>query len=92
MKEISDRKEIKLPALVDCYASWCGPCKMLTPILESIEEDFSIVHFYKANIEEVEIPYEMMSVPTVYILSGWEPVVITGVNPADTYKDALFDI
>lgn len=65
---------------------------MLTPILESIQEDYTMVNFYKVNIEEVEVPYEMMSVPTVFILTGWEPVVINWVNQADVYRDALLDV
>lgn len=43
---------------------------MLTPILESIQEDYTMVNFYKVNIEEVETPYDIYSVPTVFILTG----------------------
>ena len=62
------------PVLVDFYADWCGPCKMLTPVVESMAETHPEVHFYKVDIdEEIELAtrFQVMSVPTLlYMKKG----------------------
>ena len=40
--------------VVDFYADWCGPCKMLGPVMESVAEKISDVKFYKVNVDESE--------------------------------------
>ena len=54
--------------LVDFYADWCGPCKMLSPILESISEDRTNVKIIKVNVDEahnISKLYGIMSIPTL---------------------------
>lgn len=61
--------------LVDCYAPWCGPCKMISPIVDSLSEEFNNVEFYKINVdeaEEVASEYGIMSIPTVIIFENGE--------------------
>ena len=56
--------------LVDCYAEWCGPCKMLSPVIEEIASDRSNISFYKLNIDENESiceEYNIVSIPTILV-------------------------
>lgn len=69
---------IKQDVLVDFYATWCGPCKMLGPVLESIKDNVQIV---KVNIDENEKltkKYGVMSVPTLIYFKN-----------KDTYKTSI---
>ena len=62
--------------IVDFYAEWCGPCKMLSPILEKVTNDMQLTT-YKVNVDEVESVarrYGIMSIPTVLIFSKGEVV------------------
>ena len=54
--------------LVDFYADWCGPCRMLSPILESIDEDRATVKIVKVNVDEaqnISKSFGVMSIPTL---------------------------
>ena len=59
--------------LVDFYADWCGPCKMLSPVLESIEDE--TLQIIKVNVdkhEELARKYGVMSIPTMFIIKDGE--------------------
>lgn len=61
--------------LVDCYASWCGPCKMLSPIIDELSEEVDTCTFYKIDIddaEEVSEKYNIVSIPTVLLFENGE--------------------
>ncbi len=63
------------PALVDFWASWCGPCKMLSPVVDSVSEQYDQVDFYKVNVdEEPELAQEfgIMSIPTLIMFKNGE--------------------
>lgn len=66
------------PALVDFWAQWCGPCKMLSPVVDSVSEQLSDkVDFYKVNVdEEAELAreYGIMSIPTLILFKDGEIV------------------
>lgn len=56
--------------LVDFFATWCGPCKMLTPVLEELSNDRSLVKIVKVDIDEsmdLAKRYGIMSVPTLLL-------------------------
>ena len=79
--------------LVDFFASWCGPCKMLIPRLELLETQYPNVKFVKLDVDENrEYAMEMglRSVPTVQIFNGEELLTTSaGVQPDNFYKDYL---
>ncbi|WP_024736301.1 thioredoxin [Enterocloster asparagiformis] len=59
--------------VVDFFATWCGPCKMLAPVLEKAAEELTNVQFYKVDIdEEMELAnqYKIMTVPTLLFFKG----------------------
>jgi thioredoxin 1 len=60
---------------VDLFATWCGPCKMLSPILDEISEEVETTKFYKIDVDEnqdIAIEYGVMSIPTVLIFENGE--------------------
>ena len=61
--------------LIDCYAPWCGPCRMLAPIIEEIAKEESDVKFYKLNVDDnpdTSMKYGIMSIPTILIFENGE--------------------
>lgn len=92
IKKLSDSsfdewvKASEKPVLVDFWAEWCGPCKMIAPILEEIAvEKESKLGIAKLNVDEsLEIArrYEVMSIPTLILFKDGEPVKrIVGAMP-----------
>ena len=82
------------PTIVDFFATWCGPCKMLSPILEKVEEDskgeFNIVKIDVDESYDVEKKYGIMSVPTMIIFKdGDEQEKIVGLRQKNQIEDAV---
>ena len=75
------------------YAEWCGPCKMLTPIMEQVQGKFSDVSFESINIDsqfEVAQKYYVRSVPTVIIEKNGEEIQrFAGLQSEMAYSNAL---
>ena len=68
-KEFNDKIKGK-KVVVDCYATWCGPCRMLSPIIDELAEASEDVEFYKLDVddaEEVSREYGIMSIPTILV-------------------------
>ena len=73
-----------LPVVVDFYAPWCGPCKMLAPLLEQLATKFeSRIKFTKANVDdtpEQAATYQVTGVPTLALFRGGERIdVLVGL-------------
>lgn len=70
--------ESEIPVLVDFYADWCGPCKMMSPIIEEIAENLNgKVKIAKINVDEeadLAIEYEVSSIPTFLLIKNGQVV------------------
>lgn len=81
------------PALVDFWAEWCGPCKMLSPVVDNVSEQVGDVDFYKVNVdEESELAreYGIMSIPTLIVFKDGEIVEQSvGVISEDDIKELV---
>ena len=60
--------------LVDFYADWCGPCKMLIPNLEKLEDEFDIIKVNVDEFEELARKYYIMSIPALYVFKNGEVI------------------
>ena len=71
LKEIEFQDVIKKgKVVVDCYATWCGPCKMMAPIIEEVAKENDSCSFYKLDIDQAEKlakEYGIMSIPTLLL-------------------------
>lgn len=80
--------------LVDFFATWCGPCKMLTPILEGIQDEVKDnVDIFKVDIDEcmdLAKSFGIMSVPTMIVFKGGEEVNrLVGLRPKNLILQAI---
>lgn len=76
-KEVIENKKV---VLVDFYADWCGPCKMVAPVLEKIGKENSNIEIVKVNVDEnqeLAMKYSVMSIPTLVIFK--EGKVVDGM-------------
>ena len=74
-------------ALVDFYADWCGPCRMVSPIVDEIAEERPDVTVGKVNVDDenaLAMKYGVMSIPTLIVFNnGKEKARIVGARPKD---------
>ncbi|MFO7731973.1 MAG: thioredoxin [Spirochaetia bacterium] len=85
-----------LPAVIDFYADWCGPCKMVAPIVEELSEEYEgKVNFYKIDTEdqqELAAAFGIQSIPSIlFIPLEGKPQMAAGALPKETFKQVLDD-
>ncbi len=85
------------PAIIDFYADWCGPCKIVAPILEELALDFDgKIDIYKVNTEEEQelaSVFGIRSIPSIlFIPSDGPPQMAMGALPKDTFIKAFKDV
>ena len=88
--------EGSLPCIIDFYADWCGPCRMVDPILKDLAKDYKgKVLIYKINIDnerELARMFAIQSIPTYYFIpTNGDPQRLSGARPRDAFVKMIED-
>ncbi len=98
MKDINAQEYSELlnsdsPVVIDFHATWCGPCKVLSPILEELSSEVEGVEFVKLDVDQhpqIAGQNQVMGVPTVVILKDGEVKDrFVGVQPKEVIKEKI---
>ena len=85
--------ESDTPTLVDFWAPWCGPCRIIAPSLEELNEELENFRVVKLNVDENQVTaakYEVMSIPTLIVFKNGEPAKkIIGAMPKKRLQQEL---
>ncbi len=86
-----------VPCVVDFYADWCGPCKMVAPVLEELQKEYEgKLNIYKVDTEdqrELSAMFGIQSIPSIlFIPKEGQPQMSQGALPKDSFKQAFTDV
>lgn len=85
------------PAIIDFYATWCGPCKTLSPILDNLAKEYDgKIYIYKVDVDkekELARVFSVQSIPTLlFIPMNVQPVIAQGMRPKTELKKMIDEI
>ena len=85
------------PALIDFYADWCGPCKLIAPILEELADEYDgQIYIYKVDTEaeqQLAAEFGIRSIPSLlFVPMGEAPQMAQGALPKDAFKQAIEEV
>ena len=100
VREVTDKNfaedvlRAEIPVLIDFWAPWCGPCHMVSPVVEKLSDDYvEKLEFYKMNVDEAPITaqnYGIMSIPTLMLFKNGQKVdQIIGAAPESSIKKMI---
>ena len=79
--------------VVDFFATWCGPCKMLSPVMDNIANDLQDIKFFKVDVdknEDIAREYGIMSIPTIIIFNDGKVVnTLVGLRSKDELLEVI---
>lgn len=89
--------EGELPCIIDFYADWCGPCKMVAPILDELAKEYSgKINIYKIDTEaeqELAGAFGIRSIPSMlFVPMNDQPQMAVGALPKDSLKKAIDEV
>ncbi len=89
--------EGELPCIIDFYANWCGPCKMVAPILEELQAEYKgKLNVYKIDTEdqrELSAMFGIQSIPSLlFVPKEGQPQMAMGALPKDSFKQAFKEV
>jgi len=89
--------EGEIPCIIDFYADWCGPCKMVAPILEELSKEYDgKLNVYKVDTEdqrELSAMFGIQSIPSLlFVPKDGQPQMAMGALPKDSFKKAFKDV
>jgi thioredoxin 1 len=87
----------ELPCIIDFYADWCGPCKMVSPILEDLSRQYAgKINIYKIDTEkeqELAAVFGIRSIPSLlFVPKEGKPQMAMGALPRDSFVDAINNV
>jgi thioredoxin 1 len=85
------------PAIIDFYADWCGPCKMIAPILDEIANEYDgKIDIYKVNTDresDLAADFGISSIPTIlFIPKEGQPRAVQGAMPKTSFHEIITDV
>ncbi len=89
--------EGELPCMIDFYADWCQPCKMVAPILEELQAEYEgKINIYKVDTEaerNLSAMFGIQSIPSLlFVPKEGQPQMAVGALPKETFKKAITDV
>ncbi len=85
------------PAIIDFYADWCGPCKVVAPLLEELQAEYGDkLDIFKVNTEdqkELSSVFGIQSIPSLlFVPTEGQPQMAMGALPKETFKQAISEV